>query len=497
MRTAAPFLAIALAACTPPTDPSWTVVRPEKGGWTSDGKVVQIRTLPGSLWEKSNDVKNLLLRAVPSEATSVSVEARVSSQPATPAEQAGLVLYGDDDHYVKLVREFMDGKTWGVMAAEESGRPRAVGQVESPGEGCGFRLVRSGSRVTGLMLDSSGDWKVVGQCDSNLPVARAGLAANGGAADARRWARFEGFETRTLVVPKEEHLGKEAVKVERAGVRVVALPPVGGRVVSYGLGEENILWPSPDAAGKPRPGGGSQMDIGPEMRQLPPHPAIWSGAYRWAPLGDGFTLWSERDPALGLQVSKTALFRQDGSIDWDYRMENVSDQSQAYCFWDRTLCEPGGFALIPLNPKSRFPARWVLGKRLSPSKWEYNGRDPAHPQIKVMDDVLVARTGGPEQKIGADSDGRWLAYAKGRLAFVKYYPYFPEGNYTDGGLSVAFYFSDRLSEMEPISPEMPLKPRQAYSFPERWLLLRLDREVTTHEEARALVGKITPSPFAR
>src|SRR5436190_21594273 len=41
----------------------------------------------------------------------------------------------------------------------------------------------------------------------------------------------------------------------------------------------------------------------------------------------------------------TTLFRSRG------------DKDAVYCLWDRTLCAGGGFALLPLNPKSRSRAK--------------------------------------------------------------------------------------------------------------------------------------------
>jgi len=302
----------------------------------------------------------------------------------------------------------------------------------------------------------------------------------------------------------EPYLGvNNCLFVEAPGPKVSAIvvPDIAGRIVSYSLDGENILWDNPDAAGRPRPGGGYGQDVGPEMRQDPKHPVLWQGKYRWARLGaDTVTVSSEPCPVLRLKLEKQIrIDPRDGSLTILQRMRNVADREQSYCVWDRTLTQPRGFGLIPLNPKSRFPARWVLGKRIpgKESMWSYDGETPSHPEIRVMDGVLVARTGGPEQKVGADSDGGWIAYARGRLLFVKYYPYVPEGRYTDGGLSVALYFRDNLSECEPISPEVSLRPGGEYVFPEKWLLLRLESEVTAHEEARALVDLIPPSPFRK
>jgi hypothetical protein len=289
-----------------------------------------------------------------------------------------------------------------------------------------------------------------------------------------------------------------AIHLVAAGAKIVAvaIPQVAGRVVHYSLDGENILY-NPLKNGQSQPSGGYGLDLGPE-RSIPPHPALWTGKHTWALLGDIVTLTSGRDPAVGMRVEKNIMIDgATGALDILQRMTNVSDREQAWCFWDRTLCRAGGFAVIPLNPKSRFPAKWVLGTRHGPLWWDYDGTNPAHPGIRILNGMLVAKAEGKEQKLGADSDAGWIAYVRGRLLFVKYFPYVAGGDYIDNGLSVAHYFNDTIAELEPLSPEARLKPEGEYTFPEHWTLTRLDREVTTHEEARAVAERIPPSPFAR
>lgn len=117
--------------------------------------------------------------------------------------------------------------------------------------------------------------------------------------------------------------------------------------------------------------------------------------------------------------------------------------------------------------------------------------------MKVIDGVLVAKAEGKASKLGADSDAGWIAYALGRQMIVKYYPVFADGKYTDGGNTLELYFDPRVCELEPLSPEVTLKPGGEYAFPERWVLVPLEKDVTTHEEARALVDKVPPSPFRK
>ncbi|HYF00264.1 MAG TPA: hypothetical protein VEJ18_15185 [Planctomycetota bacterium] len=288
-----------------------------------------------------------------------------------------------------------------------------------------------------------------------------------------------------------ERPGAMVLSTSDQRIRTVAWPSAGGRVVEYSLDGENILWTPKGRAG------GFQLDIGPEMRQIPKHDAIWSGPYQATPLGRaGLRLSSAPDPGLGLQVVKElGIDPERGTLEVVGKMRNTAQGELSYCFWDRTLCEGGGYALIPVNPKSKFKAGWVRGTRKGPALWEYDGQTPQHPTMKLINGVLVVKTGGPEQKVGTDTMDGWIAYARGKLLYVKYFPTFPTGRYTDGGLTVAHYYNQNLSELEPISPEVALKPGQEYVFPQMWALLPLEKEVGTFEEARALVDRLPKSPF--
>ena len=281
--------------------------------------------------------------------------------------------------------------------------------------------------------------------------------------------------------------GRVVLEAPAAKVAAVVAPEVGGRLTAYSLDGQSILL-------KDR---GFLLDIGPEMRQIPPHPVLSSGRYTPAPLGmSGVRLTSEPDATLGLQVVKElGIDPQNGALEIVGKMRNVSKQETSFCFWDRTLCEPNGWTLLPVNPKSKFAAGWVLGKRKGPNLWEYDGQGPSHPSVKKMDGVLVVKTGGPEQKVGTDTADGWIAYARGRLLLVKFFPCYPAGRYTDGGMSLAHYFNEKLSELEPISPELALRPGQEYVFPQMWALIPLEKEVGSFEEARALVSRLPKNPF--
>jgi hypothetical protein len=294
-----------------------------------------------------------------------------------------------------------------------------------------------------------------------------------------------------------------ALEAPRAGVTLIAVPPAGGRIVSYALDRENILFENPDYLGKTlatTPASelaqgyiGYNVDLGPELRRIPPHLRLWMGPYAGAADGASLLLTSEADPAVSIRIEKrVTIDPETGALGLVQTMTNTGSSSRAFCLWDRTLCQGGGFALVPLAPRSRFKAGWSLLK-----DGVYGGDCPSHPRVALMDGVLVAHAGGTSAKLGVDSRAGWIAYVRGRILLVKYFPVFPEGTYTDGGNSVEVYFDPKVCELEPLSPEQMLQPGQSYTFPERWTIVRLDREVTDAAGARALVPRIPDSPWKK
>lgn len=285
-------------------------------------------------------------------------------------------------------------------------------------------------------------------------------------------------------------------------VETAIVPAIGGRVTQYGFKGENILFEVPESFGKvlgESPNfsvGGYQCDVGPELRIIPDHPELWMGPWQSAAAKDyTVRVVSKPDETLGLQLEKEIMVDpKTGELGIVQRLKNVSSKVASYCLWDRTLCKGGGYALFPLNKKSRFTAGWSIRKTVN-GKYVYDGTNPGSASVKILDGVLVAKAEGEATKVGADSDAGWIAYARGKTLFVKYFPYFPGAPYTDGGNSVELYFDPRVAELEPLSPEMQMGPHTDYTFPEKWVLIPLKKEVASHEEARELVKLIPPSPF--
>jgi len=284
------------------------------------------------------------------------------------------------------------------------------------------------------------------------------------------------------------------------GIKVVIVPAVGGRVLHYGPDDANIMFESPGSDGKTLENtkgnfwvGGYQLDIGPELRGLPEHRRLWMGQYKARASGPySVTVESEPCQKSGIQLSKVfTLDPKTGSLKVDQKMTNAWDKETQFCLWDRTLCKGGGFAFFPLNPKTKMKAGW--GLRYKEDGKEYFDNDaPASPNVKILDGILVAEATAKDVaygKLGADSDAGWMGYARGKQLYIKTFPYDPAGTYSDAGNSVEFYWSAQVGEVEPLSAEVRLKPGESHSFPEVWHLLKLDEDVSTFEQARALSGR--------
>ena len=291
--------------------------------------------------------------------------------------------------------------------------------------------------------------------------------------------------------------------------KAVLVPGVGARVLHYSINGENILFENPELWGETLLtksnfwAGGYQCDVGPELRGIPDHKWLWQGPWsaRVSQSSAAYAI-SQPEMTLGLQMEKEIVIDPDtGDLGITQRMRNIISNDVSFCLWDRTLSKGGGFAMFPLSTKSRFKHGWSIRQGRKVPEYRYETDKPEDQRVRIMDGVLVAQAkalpNAREMKVGADSDAGWIAYARGKILFVKYFPVFPNGNYSDGANSVEFYCSDRVAELEPLSPEVTLKPGENYTFPEKWTLIDLEKEVTSYEQARALVKRIPKSPFAR
>ena len=79
----------------------WSVVRPD-GNLVVNNGAVTIPTAAGDLYHHANTAKNVVLRPAPTGALTVTT--KLNHKGTTQYQQGGIIVYGDDDNYIKLDR---------------------------------------------------------------------------------------------------------------------------------------------------------------------------------------------------------------------------------------------------------------------------------------------------------------------------------------------------------------------------------------------------------
>lgn len=171
----------------------WQWVREDAKEWRLRDKQLEVRSQPGRIWG-GNDAKNVLL-APWLKATEMAASVSVAHKPAEKYEQAGPLWYIDDDNFVKLISEHIDGKMYVVIAREQQGKGTVVGKIEVPRADFQLRLVVKSDHVVGQWrLESSDRWSEAGDCEfvaKGRP--RFGLFTQNGPASEFRWVSFDNF----------------------------------------------------------------------------------------------------------------------------------------------------------------------------------------------------------------------------------------------------------------------------------------------------------------
>jgi len=267
------------------------------------------------------------------------------------------------------------------------------------------------------------------------------------------------------------------VLLENANTRVVLGPHTGGRVLEYSWDGQNSLYLNPEQDGwETAPGArrvdpcAGRFDVGPEA-VVPKRPALWLGAWEAEITGPRQArMTSVEDTATGLQLVRDFVLDAASShLSCTQTMVNVSRDTQRCCHWSRTLARGDGVCLIPLDPWSRFPAKYVM---YGPGP-VMNYR-PEDPNIRVREGFLEILHTPERPKLGIDSYVGWLSYLMpGDLMFVKRFPTYPDRVY---GEMAAFtisvwYYRDLMCELEPIGPLEILAPGESASYTEEWWLL--------------------------
>ncbi|TDC56533.1 DUF1349 domain-containing protein [Micromonospora sp. KC207] len=174
----------------------WAVVR-ENQLYSVAGGSLRLPTSPGDLYGTRNDATNLVLQPAPSGAWQATTKVTV---PVTADyQQAGLMVYGDDDNYAKL--DLLYGGSRKVeFLRETAGSPRneAADSVAAPaGDTIWLRVTSDGTNLTAEFSANGSSFTPVGRSAALAGITnpRIGLfALNGGTTAPVVNAVFDWFQ---------------------------------------------------------------------------------------------------------------------------------------------------------------------------------------------------------------------------------------------------------------------------------------------------------------
>ena len=166
-------------------------VREDKDEWRIEDNKLVVRSQPGGVWGHNNAKNVLLYKALPVQ--DMAARVLVAHKPKEKYEQAGILWYIDDDNFVKLISEQIEGKMYIVLAREVNGRGKVISKIEVPKANLELRLKVESDGVTGQWrLEDGDDWS---DCDKFVFEAkgqpRFALFTQSGSKNVVRWVHFD------------------------------------------------------------------------------------------------------------------------------------------------------------------------------------------------------------------------------------------------------------------------------------------------------------------
>ena len=161
----------------------WSIVRPNASKYAVGGGALKITTENGDLYGGGGSAKNLILQGAPSGAweatTKVTLDARDGSQ------QGGMLLYANDDNYVKVVLLARQNQRWFEIVQEINGQPRYDAALDRLNVGAEYpttfyvRLTQAEGTVVAAASPDGTNWTPIGRTAdaSSFASPRVGVTA--------------------------------------------------------------------------------------------------------------------------------------------------------------------------------------------------------------------------------------------------------------------------------------------------------------------------------
>ncbi len=227
----------------------------------------------------------------------------------------------------------------------------------------------------------------------------------------------------------------------------------GAKILSFRLGDEEIL-----NQGRFPNSFGSTFWTSPQSEwNWPPVAEYDTKPFEAEVDGDALVLTGQKSERFGYRVRKRiAADPKDGAFVITYTIVNESGETRQVAPWEISRVANGG--LLFFEAKSVEPANNMVGLPFTFEK---------KAAWYVMDEARENR------KINADGTG-WLAFANGKLLFIKKFQDLKAGQAAPAEAEIQIYANPGKTfvEVEEQGPYTTLQPGESVDWTVRWYLLR-------------------------
>lgn len=287
----------------------------------------------------------------------------------------------------------------------------------------------------------------------------------------------------------QDYLGFKCLQITNGTIKCLITVDVGPRIIYYGF-DKNILF-----VDKTREiykdGEFFDKNYKPGERWN-----IYGGHRLWKSEEDLYTYNCDNYPVKvqhttaganfisSIQKCTSLLFElevnmnKNGSLKVTHKITNKGTDTKNIAAWGITILTAGGLEILPMsNEKTGFlPNRTI-------SVWEYT--DLSDKRISFTGKYLKVKQRADNKsplKIGIKNTDGFGFYVVDDLVFIKKTNYEHGKLYPDANCNYETYTSDKIIEMETLSPFKSLEPGSTLTYEENWNIKKINGQINLETE---------------
>jgi hypothetical protein len=266
------------------------------------------------------------------------------------------------------------------------------------------------------------------------------------------------LEFGTTLFEVDPQQGARITRFSLNGQNVIAGADVTGMSINWG----STFWPSPQS-----------------VWSWPPITSIDSEAYTAALEGNTIVLTSPPPASTGPRVSVVKRFSANlsaGAIELQFTLKNEEATAKSWAPWQVTRVAPNGLTFFATGVAPVYNKLTVTNS--GGITW-----------FKQPEGIPTPLPTSPDQpKLIADAGEPWLAYATGKVVFIKTFPAVTPAEFAPAEGEVEIYAVPAYEEIEPQGAYVLMQPGATQSWTVRWYLRDVPAGATVSAGDAALVS---------